>query len=115
MSVSDSFTFAVNGDVCEIITASHLPLDKLHLLLDFTYKAYAPIACIAESIGNTDYAYTIAQSGDSIDVIRLLQILGATETGWNLSDGIIFSPRPSKTRPPALARAISMARLVAHK
>jgi hypothetical protein len=111
MIISDSFTFSVNGDVCDIVTHSYLPTERLKSLLDFVFRTYAPIAAIAQSIGNNSYTYTIAQSGDAVDVLRLLQILGRYETGWNLSDGIIFSPRPSKIRPTTLMQAIGTARM----
>jgi hypothetical protein len=111
MTLSDSFTFWVNGDTCEIVTHSQLPKDRLNLLLEFVFKAYAPIAVISQSIGNSDYAYAFAQSGSTVDLEKLLRIVSKCEMGWNLSDGILFSPRPSKLNPNNLVRAISAARI----
>ncbi len=111
MVISNSFTFGVDGDVCEIITHSQLPYERLKLLLDFTFNAYAPIAVISQSMNNTDYTYTFAQSGSTVDLDKLLRILSKREMGWNLGDNILFSPRPSRLEPVTLLRAIYAARL----
>jgi hypothetical protein len=115
MGISDSFTFWVNSDVCEIVTHSQLPKDRLKLLLDFVFKAYAPIAVISQSMNNTDYAYTFAQLGCAIDLDKLLRILSKCEMGWSLSDNVLFSPRPSQLNPNELMRAISAARIPSQK
>jgi hypothetical protein len=111
MTISESFTFWAHGDICEIVTHSQLPKDRLKLLLDFVFKAYAPIAVISQAMNNTDYAYTFTQSGSTVDLDKLLRILSKREMGWNLSDNILFSPRPSQLNPNDLMRAVSAARL----
>ena len=80
-------------------------------LLEFVFKAYAPVAVISQPIGNSDYAYTFAQSANTIDLEKLLRILSKREMGWNLSDGILFSPRPSTVNLNNLVCAISTARI----
>jgi hypothetical protein len=109
------FTFAVNGDVCDVLTNSRLPQERLQLLLEFVFKAYAPIAVIAEGSGSPDYSYIFAQSGNRVEVKKLLRIVSNYEMGWNLSNGILFSPRPSQLEPSRLADAIATARLPSHK
>ncbi len=111
MTVSDSFTFAVNGDLCEVITHSRLTGSKLKRFLGFTFDVYAPIVVVSESMHNIDYAYTFAQAGSTVDLDKLLRILSKQEMGWNLTDEVLFSPRPSGIRPNDLMRAISAARL----
>lgn len=111
MVVSDSFTFVAHNGICEVLTHSRLPKDRLNLVLDFIYKAYAPIVVISEAIGNTDYAYTFAQSGNTIDVDKLIRILSKREMGWSLSNEILFSPRPSRLDPNDLMQVIVAARL----
>ena len=115
MGVSDSFTFWVNSDVCEIVTHSQLPKDRLQLLLDFVFRAYAPIAVISQSMNNTEYAYTFAQLGSTIDLDKVLRILSQCEIGWSLSENILFSPRPSQLNFNDLMRAISAARIPSQK
>ncbi|HEY9729986.1 MAG TPA: hypothetical protein V6D50_26360 [Chroococcales cyanobacterium] len=115
MGISDSFSFWVNSDVCEIVTHSQLPKDRLTFLLDFVFKAYAPIAIISQSMNNTEYAYTFAQLGSTIDLDKLLRILSQCEMGWSLSDNVLFSPRPSQLNFNDLMRAISAARMPRQK
>ena len=111
MPISDSFTFAVDGDICEVITNSRLTGDKLKLFLDFAFKVYSPIILISEAIHNVDYAYTFAQTGSTVDLDKLLRILSKKEMGWSLADGVLFSPRPSRVRPTGLRQVISAARV----
>lgn len=105
------FTFAVNGDVCDILMNSRLPQERLQLLLEFVFKAYAPIVVIAEGSGSPEYSYIFAQSSDRVDLTKLLRIVTHYEMGWHLSNGILFSPRPSHLAPQSLADAIATARL----
>lgn len=110
MVVSDSFTLVVYTDICEIVTHSRLPKERLNLFLDFIFKAYAPIALISQSMNNASYAYTFAQSGSTVDLDKLLRILSKREMGWSLSDNILFSPRPSQLDPNDLMQVIAAAR-----
>jgi hypothetical protein len=109
------FTFALNNDVCDVLTNSRLPPDRLKLLLEFVFCAYAPIAVIAEGSGSPHYSYIFAQSGEAVDISRLLRIVSHHELGWHLSDGILFSPRPSQVEPNRLAEAIAIARRPSHQ
>ncbi len=111
MIISDSFTFWVNGDTCEIVTQSQLPKERLDNVLEFVFKTYAPIAVIAQSMGSNTRAYIFAQSGDTVDLDKLIRILCKREMGWSLSDNILFSPRPSKLNPNDFMSAVSAARI----
>jgi hypothetical protein len=112
---TNCFTFAVSGDVCDVLTNSRLPQERLKLLLDFAFKAYAPIVVIAEGSGSPQYSYIFAQRSDRVDVSKLLRIVSHYELGWHLSEGILFSPRPSQLEPNTLASAIAIARFSSHQ
>jgi hypothetical protein len=52
---------------------------------------------------------------NSVDLDKLLRILSQCEMGWNLSDNVLFSPRPSQLNFNELMRAISAARIPSRK
>jgi hypothetical protein len=113
MEIHETFTFMKKGDRCDIISSSAVPKERLKPLFSYAFTTYAPIVVLAELIGNVDYAYTMAQCGQSLDMDHLLGVLGKWEVGWELSDGILFSPRPSRVELNKLMTAIAVARMPA--
>ena len=115
MNVTDCFTFATHDGMCDVITISQLPTDRLRLMLDFAFIAYEPIVLVAESIGSTDYAYKLGWVPGNLDPLRFLEVIGSLEERWQLEDGIIYSPRPSQVKSKSITEAINLARLVGVK
>jgi hypothetical protein len=115
MNVTDCFTFATHDGMCDVITISQLPTDRLRLMLDFAFKAYSPIVLVAESIGSTEYAYKLGWVAGNLDPLRFLEVVGRFEEGWQLKDEIIYSPRPSQIKSRIITEAINLARLAAVK
>ncbi len=107
---TDSFTICPWQEMASVITHSHLTGKKLRSFLDFVFAYYSPVIVICQSMESNSYAYTFAQSGELVDVASLLKILTRWEMGWNLSDSILYSPRPSKLEPTELQKAIAAAR-----
>ena len=107
---TDSFTICPWQEMASVITHSRLTGKKLRSFLDFVFANYSPVVVICQSMESSSYAYTFAQSGEAVDIVSLLKILTRWEMGWNLGDGILSSPRPSKLEPTNLQRAIAAAR-----
>lgn len=115
MNVTDCFTFATHDGLCDVITISEIPTDRLRLILDFAFKAYSPIVLVAQSEGSTDYVYKLGWVAGHLDPLRFLEVVGRLESGWRLTDGVIYSPRPSQIHAQSLTEAINLARLVSVK
>ena len=108
--ISDSFTFWVHGGICQIITMNHLPEERLKKVISFALSTYAPMVLMAESLSpGSNYAYLVAYQGNEIDALRMLEVLGRNETGWSLTDGVLYSPRPSSLHPDVICEAIALA------
>ncbi|MGB3693654.1 MAG: hypothetical protein WA865_08115 [Spirulinaceae cyanobacterium] len=110
MRKTDSFTICPWQEMASVVTHSRLSGKKLSSFLNFVFEYYSPVVVICQSMESSSYAYIFAQSDKFVDVASLLKILTRWEMGWNLSDGLLYSPRPSKLEPPELQRAIASAR-----
>lgn len=113
MEIHETFTFMKKGDRCDIVSSSTVPKERLKPLFSYAFATYAPIVVLAELFGSVDYAYTIAQCGQSLDMKHLLAVLGKWEEGWKLSSGILCSPRPSRVELNKLMTAIAVAKVPA--
>ncbi len=108
---TESFTIGARKGVCEILTMSHLPTEKLTGLFNFAFSSYAPIALLSENVApGAGYAYLVAAIPHELDLCRLLEVLGRNEEGWQLCDGVIRSPRPSKLDSEIVVEAIAASR-----
>jgi hypothetical protein len=110
--VTDSFTIWSHEGICEILTMSRLPQERLTSLLSFAFSTYAPVVLLSESVApGSYYAYVVAhQGGGEIDDLKLLQALGQKEQGWSLTDGVIYSPRPSRMPSKTIIKMIAASR-----
>lgn len=115
MNVTDCFTFANHDGMCDVITISELPPDRLRVMLEFAFKAYSPIVLVAESVGTINYAYKLGWMAGNLDPLHFLEVVGKMEEGWQLTDGVIYSPRPSQLKAQSITEAINLARLVGAK
>ncbi len=107
---TNSFTICAHNGICNVMSDSRLPPEKLTKFLEFLFEAYAPIVIVSQPWESTQYSYVLAQRGQVLSTESLLNILSRQEIGWHLSQSILYSPRPSKLRPPDLAKAIAAAR-----
>lgn len=107
---TNSFTICAHDGLCNVMSDSRLTQEKLMKFLEFVFEVYAPVVIISQPWESTQYSYILAQRNQIVSTESLLNILSRQEIGWHLSGNILYSPRPSKLRPPYLEQAISAAR-----
>jgi hypothetical protein len=93
----DAFHFRVDEcGVCLIRNQSTLPRALMPALFQFAFTAYAPLVLSREIIERGMQSYAFGQSGKQLDLKWLQNALERLDPGWEIVEGILYSPSPSK-------------------
>lgn len=91
----DSLHITVESGVAVILNQTNLPREKLGAIFSLGF-VYSPVVVLIDIRDRDNISYAVSQMGDRVDLKWVCNALSRFEEGWELIEGILFSPVSSE-------------------